>query len=274
MPYEDAPSDLLIGKMLVSIDGEEKTGKTHLALTAATSRRTMGVIDHNDGLNGVVQKRVRLIGPKKIRLAKHPIPEGMDKNAVKTAAKKVWEAQDKDYTESLKSMAVTFVDSGTETWQLARMCSFGDVKAEGGSRKGALDYDYANSLVRGYIRRYHAYKSTVIFTHQLEEEWKTRSDPSTGAMKSYKSGKMVRDGFKYVPFQVEVVLRTEKRVTTPEGLHFVAILQTCRFNPALEGTEFSSAIEIGEEEYGQPVTMFDLPYIFAFITETDRRQWT
>ena len=259
MSFIDAPSTFNLNHLFVSIEGEEKTGKTHLALTIAQKGFTTGVIDLNDGLGGVIDKRVREIGKGWIKVAKHPIPDGVDKAAIKVAATREWAEMRPDLINSLKSNRATVVDSGTEIWLLSRQSEFGDAKTE--SKKGSLDYEAANSKVRGLYRLYHAHPSHLIITHQLDDEWKGQKDPNTGQIKNVRSGRRKLDGFKEIPFMVQVRLRTDKGITDT-GLHVVATLTACRFSPQLEGTEFSS-------ENG----MFDLPFIFGFITDTDRETW-
>ena len=259
MSFTDAPAVFALDRLFVSIEGEEKSGKTHLALTIAQKGFTTGVIDANDGLSGVVHKRVQEVGAGKIKVAKHPIPDGVDKAAIKAAAIREWAAMRVDLIESLGKNRATIVDSGTEVWLLSRQSEFGDAKTE--SKKGSLDYEAANSKVRGLYRLYHANKSHLIITHQMDDEWKGQKDPNTGQIKNVRSGRRKFDGFKEVPFMVQVILRTDK-VINEAGLHFVATLTTCRFNPQLEGTEFSSEND-----------MFDLPYIFGFITDTEREAW-
>lgn len=258
MSFTDASAVFNLDKLFISIEGEEKTGKTHLALTIAQPSFTTGVIDLNDGLGGIVNKRVTLIGPSRIKVASHPIPDGEDKEAIKRAAKTEWAGMRKDTIESLAKNRATVMDSGTEVWLLARQMNFGGAKTD--SNKGSLDYDAANSQARGLYRLYHANKSHLIITHQMEDEWRGQKTED-GKIKNVRTGRRKFDGFKELPFMVQMALQTAK-VIDESGLHFVATLTTCRFNPRLEGTEFSDAND-----------MFDLPFIIAYATETDREVW-
>lgn len=261
MAYVDAPSEFNVRSIFTSIEGEEKTGKTHLALTLASPHFKTGVLDLNNGLGGVVHKRVKEIGSGHIRVARHLMPEGEDKAKIKTLAKARWAEVRTDFLTSIKDNRYTFVDSGTEVWLLARQKSFGDAKAEKGSKAGSLDYEEANSSTRGLFGMHNQFGNHLVVTHQMDDEWKQQKNPDTGSMKSVRTGKRVFDGFKEIPFMIEVVLRTEKRVTN-EGMFFVATLVTCRFAPKLEGTEFS-------EELGQ----FNLPFIYSYITDTEEAFW-
>lgn len=258
MSIIDAPSEFTRRNLFIVIDGEEKTGKTHLALTAAQSGFSTLVHDLNDGLDGVVQKRVKEVGAGKIKVAHHPIPDGQTVDAQRDKAKTEWADFAKDFRDGMAKHRVNIIDSGTEIYKLSRMSEFGDVK-QTKTGKGQLDYDAVYSKIRGLLRLFHASKSHLIVTHQLEEEWGTKKDPDSGKVKGYKTGRMVRDGFKEIPYMMQIGLRT-KKVVDNDGLHFVATLEVCRFDPTIEGTEFTD-------------DMFDLPLIMSFVTGTDREVW-
>jgi hypothetical protein len=259
MSFVDAPTTFNLRHFFISIDGEEKTGKTTLALTA---KGPTSVLDLNDGLHGVVHKAATglppFVRPKKVRIAAHPLPDGNDRDEVKAKSVKEWNSLAVDFREAVAKDKSVIVDSGSDLWRLDRQSEFGGAKSE--SRKGSLDYDMANSKIRGLLRLYHAHKANVILTHQLEEEWKQVKKPD-GTETSRKTGKLVRDGFKEIGFMVQMVLRTRKEINDT-GLHFVARLEVCRFDPALEGTDFSSEVD-----------MFNLPTIMAFCTGTEASEW-
>lgn len=260
MSIVDAPSAFTRRNLFVCIDGEEKTGKTHLALTIAQPNFTTLVHDLNDGLDGVVQKRVRAVGDGKIKIAHHPIPDGQTVDKQREKAKSEWSGFAQDFRDGMSKHRANVIDSGTELYKLSRMSEFGDVKqTERG--KGQLDYDAVYSKIRGLMRLFHASKSHLIITHQVTEEWKNRKDPVTGVTRGYTTGRLIFDGFKEIPYMMQIGLRT-KKVIDASGLHFVATLEVCRFDPKLEGTEFSDEAD-----------MFDLPTIMGFVTETDREVW-
>jgi len=253
VPYQEASGEFTKRKFFISIEGENKTGKTTLALTAKGPFR---VADLNDGLEGVVHKRVRglppFTKPARVMVAKHPIPHGVTKDAIKAAAIKSWESFQKDYIEGTNQPGTFLCDSGTEVYKLARYSEFGDAKSQ--SKKGALDYEASNAKMRGLLRLFHAGKSNVIITHQLKDEWKTSTD-GNGNSKSRTTGKRIIDGFEEIAYMVEIIIRTDKRVTN-QGIEFIAKIDTNRFDPNLEGMEFS-----GEQ--------FNLPFIISLCTGVD-----
>jgi len=258
MSIIDAPSEFTRRNLFVVIDGEEKTGKTHLALTIAQPGFTTIVHDMNDGLDGVVQKRVREIGHGRIKVAHHPIPDGQTVDSQRDKAKVEWAGFAQDFREGMAKHRANIIDTGTEVYQLSRMSEFGAEKQVRGTGKGQLDYDAVYSKIRGLLRLFHASKSHIIITHQVTDEWKNRKD-ADGKVKGYTTGRLVRDGFKEIPHMMQVGLRTSK-VIDAEGLHFVATLEVCRFDPKLEGTPFAD-------------DLFDLPFIMGFVTGTDREIW-
>lgn len=255
MPYVDAPSVFKRTNLFVDISGEEKTGKTTLALSA---RPKIHVIDMNDGLDGVVQKVVKKRGAGVIKVAYHPLPQHDTKEKIQTAALKTWAAITLDVKSAAEQGGSVLFDSGTELYKLSRYASLGALKTD--SKKGALDYENMNSMMRGMWHLFHAYKANFIVTHQVREEWKRKK--VDGVEKSFTTGKMINNGWEDTGYDIQIALRTEKRVNTEYGLHFVAILTTCRFDPSLEGTEFSSAND-----------MFSLPYIMGFVTDTETEKW-
>lgn len=257
MAFTDVSDTFDIKAFFISIEGEEKTGKTSLALSLASPAFTTGVIDLNNGMGGVAHKRVIKVGKGKIKVARHPMPLGDDRDKIRREAIGAWPKMRSDFHESLQKNRLTIADSGTELWLLSRQASFGDAKTE--SKKGSLDYDEANSRIRGMYNLYHGYNSHLVITHQMDDEFKQQKDSNTGQLKAVRTGGRRFDGFKEIPFMVQVVLRTSTYIDNT-GLHFRATLQTCRFAPQLVGTEFDD-------------DLCDLPYILGFITDTETERW-
>lgn len=253
MAFVDAPLEFRRTNLFVDISGEEKTGKTTLALTA---RPTINVIDMNDGLDGVVQKVVARRGKGKIKIAYHPLPQFDTKDKMREAARKTWDALLLDVKTAALTGGTVFFDGGTELYKLARYAEFGDVKTTG--KKGALDYDAVNSRMRGLFHLFHAHKANFILTHQVREEWKRYTD-SNGVDKSKTTGKLINNGWEDTGYDIQIALRTYKRIDV-EGLHFGATLTVCRFEPKYEGTQFED-------------DLCNLPYIMGFVTDTEEGMW-
>lgn len=266
MGWANAPTSFTRRNIFWDIGGEEKTGKTTLALSLPGD---MGVVDLNRGLDGVIQKaiarRKKASIKGSVRISACPAPDGEEDSAkVKAEALKVWKSMDADMRQGFKTMRSVVVDSGTEFYKLSRMCSFGDVKSKGG--KGQLDYDEVYRRMRFLLNQFHTNKAHLIITHQLKDEWVSKIDPQTGNRKSSKTGKLIRDGFDEIGYMSQIVIRTEKRIDKEAGLIFVGRVESCRFNADLEGAEFTS------EDEDSPFFLA-LPHIAAMATDTDIEEW-
>jgi hypothetical protein len=262
VPFVNAPSEFVAKKIFLGISGEEKCGKTHIAMSAP---KPLYVIDMNEGLNGVIQKEVRRAGVGSIKVAHHPLPPfSENRDTLKTAAARVWNEMLKDYTDALTTAKSVLVDGGTELYKLARWAAFGGDKNEG-SRKGALDYDMINARMRGFYRLYYANKASLIVTHQVEDEWIQYKKPD-GTVASRKSGKLVNNGWNDFPFMAEVGIRVGK----PDG-KFGATIQFCRFAPEIEGNQLFDMVD---PDTGQTlVAMLNFPYVASMATGTPEEVW-
>src|SRR5437762_2260800 len=97
-------------RIVISIEGREKEGKSHFALTAPGP---IGVINLDIGLEGVVHKFARQ--GKKIYVANYRLPSTTGGNAREIAeeADKVWTALVADYKAALGSCRTVVLDSAT-----------------------------------------------------------------------------------------------------------------------------------------------------------------
>lgn len=255
MAYTDAPSVFKRTNLFVDISGEEKTGKSTLAMSA---RPVISIIDMNDGLDGVVQKVVKRVGPGKIKIARHQLPQHASEDDMRKEARETWARMLADVKAAALQPGSILFDSGTELYKLARYAEMGGLKST--SKKGRLDFEMVNTRMRGLFHLFHAHKANFIITHQVKEEWITKK--VDGVEKSRTTGRLVNNGWEDTGYDIQIALRTEKRITVDDGLHFVATLRTCRFAPELEGTEFSSVAD-----------MFNLPYIMSYATDTGIEAW-
>lgn len=256
MPWENAPTEFVRRNLFIEINGEEKTGKSTLAMSA---KPDISIVDMNDGLDGVIQKALRKynLKPPQIQRAYHPLPQYQeDKDKLRVIARKQWDLMFADVQATLAAKRATlFFDSGTELYALARYSEMGGLKSA--TKKGQLDYEGVNSKMRGLYHMFHAHKTNFIVTHQVRDEWKDVM--VDGEKKRRTTGKKIANGWDDTAYTSQVILNT-KKVIDNDGLHFVATLQTCRFAPELEGTEFQD-------------DQFYLPFIMGFVTDTDTSEW-
>src|SRR5438067_2754422 len=113
-------------RMILNIQGAEGTGKDHMALTY--DRGPIYIHSFDIGLEGVVQKfqDTREIYTAEYELTVQP-GEATDRE-VGEAANVVWEQFKANYRDSLASTrdeGMVICDTGTESWELLRLASFG-----------------------------------------------------------------------------------------------------------------------------------------------------
>ena len=224
-------------RLICSIDGLEKQGKDHFALTAPGP---ICVISTDVGLDGVVQKFQDL---KEIYIAEYRValgPKGgrkqtlEDMQEVAAACSKIWAGILRDYQDALDSGARTvIVDTATEVWEILRMARFGKLTQVMPHHYGPVNAEFDGFIKDAYERE----GVNLILLHKLTEEWKNDS-----AGKGSPTGTFRRSGFKGVAFAVQVnavVYRDAEEEKIPDAFHVT--IQDCRHNPSLNGIDLSGA---------------------------------
>lgn len=232
----DAP---VARRLICTIDGLDKQGKTHIGLTAPGP---IAVINTDDGLDGVVQKfqqdkeimvadyRINMNGG---RIAKPTLEQQQE---MANICAKVWASVMKDYVEALDGGARTILcDTGTELWEILRMARFGKL-----TQVMPHHYGPVNAEFRDFVRmasertkaRGYPEDVNLIMQHKLKEEYKNNSEG-----KGTKTGEYERAGMKDIPFLVQVaaVAWREDDVEVPDCFHLT--VSTCRHKPELVGVD-------------------------------------
>jgi hypothetical protein len=199
-------------RLIVSVQGQEKTGKTHFALTAPGP---IAFQDIDIGTEGVVDKPE--FAGKEIHLAEYALDFPFEQKT----AEQAWKQFLNDYKGQLGSTVRTaIIDNATEMWDLMRVAKFGRLTQ-------VLPHLYAtvNSEFRGMLRL--AYKSDVnlILVHKVKKEY----------INEQWNGKYERSGFNDIGYLVQVMVETYKE----GGKWFVRVI-ACRQNPAIEGQVIES----------------------------------
>ncbi len=211
-------------RLIVSIEGEEKTGKDHFAFTAPDP---IGVQSFDDGLEGVVEKFVNglataggiAIPKKQILVKEYRLPPNLaaEPNFDYTS---VWAAFVKDYRALLAAGVRTVIwDTATELWELLRMLRFGKLAQVQPHNYGPVNGEYV-----GLLREAYNAHSNLILLHSTRAEYV--NDKATG--------KKERAGFNATGFKVQVNLKTF-RVDSEEGSEFSIKVLDCRQNGQLNG---------------------------------------
>lgn len=193
-------------RMVVSIEGQEKTGKTHFALTAPGP---IGFMDIDIGVEGVIEK---FTTEKDIHLAEYTLDFPFEQKA----SEQMWKQFANDYKHLLGANVRTgIIDNASEAWDLLRVAKFGRL-----TQIMPHLYTTVNSEFRGLLKM--AYKSDVnlILLHKVKKQY----------INDQFTGKYERNGFNDIGYLVQVVVETYK-----EGGKFFLRVLASRQNPGIEG---------------------------------------
>jgi hypothetical protein len=234
-------------RIIMSVMGLEKEGKSHFGLTAPGP---IGVINLDFGLEGVVQKFQQ---DKDIFVSHYRvnIPRtGAGIEVVSQLATEVWDDIVEDFHYSIANHRSTLCDTGTEMWEVLRMARFGKL-----DQVKPHHYGPVNAEFRDLYRAAYDGDSNLIMLHKMKDEY----------VNDKRTGKFQRSGFSDTGFQVQVELRAFKvPADEREGagdFGFRIEVVSCRQNPEIEG-----------EVYSGPMATF--PYIAAMVFPgTDPSDW-
>lgn len=211
-------------RLIVSVEGPEKSGKNHFAFTFP------GVIvfhstDHGD--EGMIEKFVqgRGVEKRKIKKAQYrvDVPEGADEKATSKACEPVWSAFRTNYRIGLATCRSTVVDTGTDIYELIRMTYFGKLQ-----QVMAHHYAPVNTEMKDLFHEAYSSDGNLCILHRVKDEYITKV--VQGKERADKTGAKVMAGFAQTKFETQVHLRTFK-----EDGEFCAEVVTCRQNPSVEG---------------------------------------
>lgn len=237
-------------RLIISIEGEEKTGKDHFAFTAPDP---IGVQSVDDGLEGVIEKFVKgeaTVGgvaiPKKAILVKeYKLPPNLAAEPAFDYAG-VWAKFVADYRAMLAAGVRTVIwDTATEFWELLRMLRFGKLAQVQPHNYGPVNAEYT-----GLLREAYDAHSNLILLHKTKAEYV--NDKATG--------KKERAGFNNTGFVVQVNLKTF-RVDSDEGSEFSVKVLDCRQNGQLNGALYEGS-------------MCTFPWLAVDVVEgSDLKEW-
>lgn len=216
--WEDAPT-LSKRRLILNVEGLEKEGKTHFALTAPGPIRYHGF---ENGDEGVVQKF--LAQGKKVKRAMYALagPDATPQEMV-DAADPVWGKFRSNFMSGLAEGRTTIVDTGMGPWEILRMARFGKLTEIPPHFYGPVNAEWSSLYAYAYSS-----DSNLIMIHRQKEEWVNKA--SGGKMKGEKTGNWVIDGNKGTHYDTQVNLRAFR-----EGREFKMEIMSCRQNPDLDG---------------------------------------
>lgn len=219
-------------RMIISLSGEEKTGKDHCALTFP---EPIYIHSFDIGLEGVVDKFINgPFGHKRIYVAEYELevqPGEASAQVVADSADKVWNQFVSNYKDGLAScgQGTTVVDTLSEAWELVRLSRFGKL-----TQVMPHMYGPVNAEFRDILREAYDHDGNTVFLSKLVDEWENYTD-STGKEKGRKTGNKTRKGFSDLPFQVQINAICNREDQAGGGSEFSVTIEDCRFNPDANG---------------------------------------
>ena len=145
-------------RLILNIEGQEKEGKTHFALTAPGP---IALIDMDIGLEGVVSKfnKQKKIYVASFNYRESTSPEEWDK---------MWIKMRTAFLDALASKTIRSLicDTGTEVWELLRMARFGKL-----SQVKPHNYAPVNAEFRDLIRKAYDSDKNLLLIHKQKKEY-------------------------------------------------------------------------------------------------------
>jgi len=200
-------------RLIASIAGLEKTGKTHFACTAPGPIMYFNI---DIGAEGVVNK---FQDDKRIFRYDVRVPKG--------ATKDVYQAMWLDLKHRLEvvysiGVGTVIIDTGTEAFELARLAHFGKL-----TQVMPHNYVEVNSEWREMMRTAYDSPMNTIYIHKMKSKW----------LNGNRTGEYELAGFGEMGYLSQVNITTFREDNTDSsGSQFGMIVKDCRQNPNLNGT--------------------------------------
>lgn len=212
-------------RMVISLDGAPKDGRTHFCLTAPGP---ISLHSFDLGYEGVVEP---FAATKDIYPFNYTVPmttrlPGSGLTTLADPAARVWEDFVYDFRAAVEQMRTVVVDSMSVAWELCRLARLGKL-----TQVLPVQYTAVNAEFRQLVQFALAApnKPNVIFIHRLKAEYKDDK----------KTGNFERAGFGDIDADVQSVLRTS-RDYSKEGIdQFSVTIQECRANFLASNKKFT-----------------------------------
>jgi hypothetical protein len=221
-------------RMIVSVCGLEKQGKTHFALTAPGP---IAYFNADIGMEGVVGK---FISAKQVLVKEVFVPTDKDKAMVVVDG---FRAAYKAVLASRKIRSIVW-DTATELWELLRVARFGKL-----TQVMPLMYGPVNAEYRGWLRDAYDSDKNLILLHKMKPVY----------VNDKRTAEYDRSGFSDTGFLVQVNAQVY-RDSPDDGGTFNLFIKDCRQNPDLAGQVLS-----GE--------MCGFPWLAAMAMGTGVGEW-
>lgn len=233
-------------RRIISVEGLEKCGKTHFALTAPGP---IAFFNFDNGMEGVVDKFCDgTVANKDILYVDYSLPPSeFDERPNPNGNPKfleVWRGFWEDFNRALKSpdIRTLIVDTATECWEILRMGRFGKLTQVMPHNYGPVNAEYESLHKRAYDT-----DKIVILLHKYRQEF----------LKDKWTGKYERAGYSKIGYVVQDIIRTHRE----------------------EGTaDFSSTVIMSRKNIDKIGSVYEgelsnFPFVIADITGTDPSDW-
>lgn len=215
-------------RLIVSLTGEDHSGKNHCAFTAPSP---IYVHSFDPGIEGVIEK---FHNKKDIYVANYELeiqPGEASPQVVAESADHIWQQFISNYRDGLASCGhgTTIIDTDTEAHQLIRLARLGKLS-------NVLPHMYGpvNAEFRCFLREGMGMPANIFFLSKYVDEWENITD-SQGREKGRKTGNKVRKGFEELPFSMQVCGICERVDQPGGGSQFQITITDCRQDPACNG---------------------------------------
>lgn len=212
-------------RLICAIDGLEKTGKSHFALSMP---EPIGVIDIDYGLDGVIQHwqddREIYVRPAGISLDEL---KSLTKDEAQKSASKAYDGVLKAYTEIMGFARSIVIDNATELWELVRIAHFGKLDHVKPHHYGPVNQEF-----RSFIRAaYDQGTTNLMLLHKVKDEY----------VDDKRTGVKIRAGFSDTGYLVQVNASTwrERGASVPDCFHLT--VTDCRQNAEMNDMDLSGA---------------------------------
>lgn len=224
-------------RLILALDGLEKEGKTHFALTAPGP---IAYCAFDIGDEGVIDK---FQTKKVIHKADYfvNVPKGVDQASMMKLVEPVWDQFLADWKVAMLQMKqghirTLILDTGSEAWEVLRLARFGKL-----TQIMPHNYTALNTEYRNLIREAFNTPGNLIILHKLKAQW--IDNPATG--KGSKTGQYERAGYADTGFLVQVnalAYRERNPETGQKTGAFHVQVRDCRQNPLLNGQDFAGPV--------------------------------
>ena len=205
-------------RLIASLSGREKTGKTHFALTAPPPVLFFNIDIGTEGVVGKFQEGFDGADPKQVFIYDVRVPKGASQSVYAPMWADLKARIAHAYT---LGRGTVVVDTGTEAYELARLAHFGKL-----TQVMPHNYVEVNSEWRELMRLAYDSDMNTVFIHKQKPKW----------VNNVRTGDYEVAGFSEMGYLSQANL-VSYREDSPDGGQpsFSVFIRDCRQNPNING---------------------------------------